>query len=354
MKNTIIILALVFIAFTVDAQSTKSRSTGEKKSTEKVESTSKSPSKGTANPTSSSPSGSSATRATSSSSNESAVKSRGSSSVESSTPTSRNSSSTTRSSNSDRSSSGRTTAPSQTSSSSSTRSSTNTGRDADAQSGSSYNRGRSAGESTNSPARTRTNESGGRNGNSSNSGVNEYEPRTSTVYAERRRTYNTYMPNRVVRPHTHNHYIVKPIEYRRTHYHYREPAMLNIYWDTYMYHEYRSWYPHYDLWYYPYGYSIHTISAYDAYDYIGEIARVYGGVDEVWYEESTDQYFLYIGAPYPYNDVTVIVDGRDARWINRNPVRYFTKSHIEVTGLVSSFDGKPEIVVKDRKQIRRY
>ncbi|MCF8370770.1 MAG: hypothetical protein K9H64_04050 [Bacteroidales bacterium] len=130
--------------------------------------------------------------------------------------------------------------------------------------------------------------------------------------------------------------------------------MINIYWDINMYREYRSWYPHYDLWYYPYGYSIHTISAYDAYDYIGEIARVYGEVDEVWYERSTDQYFMYIGAPYPYNDVTVIVDGRDARRLSRNPVRFFTKRHIEVTGLVSSFDGKPEILVKDRKQIRPY
>jgi len=86
-----------------------------------------------------------------------------------------------------------------------------------------------------------------------------------------------------------------------------------------MYHNYSSWYPNYNLWYYPYGYRIHTISAYDAYNYIGEIARIYGRVTEVWYSGETREYYLYIGGPYPYQDFTVIVDYSDARRFSRNP-----------------------------------
>lgn len=121
-----------------------------------------------------------------------------------------------------------------------------------------------------------------------------------------------------------------------------------------MYHNYSSWYPNYNLWYYPYGYRIHTISAYDAYNYIGEIARIYGRVTEVWYSGETREYYLYIGGPYPYQDFTVIVDYSDARRFSRNPVRYFTDRNITVTGLVSLFEDKPELLVKRHTQIDVY
>ena len=229
---------------------------------------------------------------------------------------------------------------------------TNPPRDSRSNNSSYRDADRNSGTATRSTRTVETNRN--RDSQSVRGGTNVYRPKTSTVHAEKRRTYTTYMPNRVIRPVPSVHYTYRPIEYRRVHYPYKKPRVVHVYWDVHMYNEYRVWYPHYDLWYYPYGYRIHTISAYDAYNYIGEVARVYGKVYDVWHEQSTDQYFLYIGGPYPYQDFTVIMDGWDARRFSRNPFRYFTNRHITVTGLVSSFDGKPEIMVKNKKQVRPY
>ena len=362
MKNLTIILAFVFIAFTVDAQNTRSRS-GDERKTEKTVRESSSPSKSSASRSSvSRSSGTSSQKSAVRSSNRSSSPSERSSAVKRTAPSSSSKSTATRSSSSSRSSVDRQTPPSgRSGNSSATRTRTNNSREVntrgdsrESRGNSAYDRERSSERSAGSATRTRTVETGNRNSNSTRGGTNVYRPKNSTVHVEKRRSYTTYMPNRIHRPHTHIHYTVKPIEYRRIHYPYRAPRTVHIYWDVHMYREYRSWYPHYDLWYYPYGYRIHTISAYDAFKYVGEIARVYGEVDEVWYERKTDQYFMYVGGPYPYNDFTVIVDGNDARRFTRNPVRFFTKRHIEVTGLVSSFEGKPEIVVKRKKQIRTY
>jgi hypothetical protein len=129
---------------------------------------------------------------------------------------------------------------------------------------------------------------------------------------------------------------------------------LDIIWDVHLYHQYRNLYPHYDYWYYPIGYRIHTVSAYDADRYIGEFARIYGRVSEAWYNQETDEFLLYFGEPYPYQDFTVILSNRDARRFSRRPERYFTGKDIAVTGVVSVFDGKPEMVIKRRSQIDIY
>jgi hypothetical protein len=121
-----------------------------------------------------------------------------------------------------------------------------------------------------------------------------------------------------------------------------------------MYNEYRYLYPNYDLWYYPIGYRIHTISAYDAGAYIGEVARVYGEVFDAWYSRSTDEYYLYIGAPFPYQDLSIVVEGRDARRFSRHPLRYFTGRHVAATGLIGIYEGKPEMFLKKRSQLDVY
>lgn len=181
-----------------------------------------------------------------------------------------------------------------------------------------------------------------------------YTPKTSVRNAENRKVYTTSRTHRVTRSAPKVHYTYHPIEYRRVHTPYRAPRTQIIYWNTHMHREYRSWYSDYNLWYYPYGYKIHTISAYDAIAYVGEIARVYGEVSEVYYSRETRQYYLYVGGPHPYNDFTVILDSRDARRFSFDPIRFFTNRHISVTGLISTFDGKPEILVKKRKQVNVY
>jgi hypothetical protein len=158
----------------------------------------------------------------------------------------------------------------------------------------------------------------------------------------------------VVRTVTHPNHIHRPIEYRRTYYPYHVPVHRDIIWDIHLYNEYRFLYPHYDYWYYPVGYSIHTVSAYEADRYIGEFARIYGKVYETWYDRDADEFYLYFGEPYPYQDFTVILPGRDARRYSRRPERFFTERHIAVTGVISVFEGKPEMVIKRRSQIELY
>jgi len=214
-------------------------------------------------------------------------------------------------------------------------------------------------ESGNRSSETVRSQTGDRNANTSRE-VNvtrnrEYVPRTEQVYVEKRQAYRT--PERPRTARTVNQsttYVHRPVEYRRTYYPYAEPRRVDIIWNVNMYNEYRYLYPHYDYWYYPYGYRIHTVSAYEAGRYIGEVARIYGRVADVWYERQTDEYYLFFGEPYPYQDFSVIVNGRTARRYSYRPERYFLDRNIAVTGLVSIWDNRPEMIIKKRSQIEVY
>ena len=121
-----------------------------------------------------------------------------------------------------------------------------------------------------------------------------------------------------------------------------------------MYHDYRIMYPDFRYWYYPIGYQIVTIPFYKAYYDIGEVRNVYGRVHEVYYSWSTDEYYLYFGGNYPYHDFTVIIPGRQARRFNNHPEMFFEGRYIWVTGLLSTFEGRPELIVKRTHQIHLY
>ncbi|MBN1649714.1 MAG: hypothetical protein JW857_00215 [Bacteroidales bacterium] len=181
-----------------------------------------------------------------------------------------------------------------------------------------------------------------------------YKPRTSERDAAARRNFVINKPHRVNRVAPKIHYNYQSIDYRRTHKPYIIPRLLDIIWDASMYRTYRSWYPEFNLWYYPYGYRIHTVSAYDAYNYIGDIARIYGRISEVWYSVESNEYFLYIGGPYPYQDFTIILEARDARRFSRDPISYFTNRNITSTGLVSLYENKPEMLIRKTRQISLY
>lgn len=192
-----------------------------------------------------------------------------------------------------------------------------------------------------------------KNSDSRSVGSRNYIPKTATRYNAARKVYsrNKIRVNRIVSAALHTY---STLEFRRLHKPYRKPLLSTIFWNAKMYRNYRLWYPDFKLWYYPYGYRIHTISAYDSYNYIGEIARVYGEVTEVWYSRDTREYFLYIGGPYPYQDFTIILKSRDARRFSWDPVRYFTNRHLTATGLLSVFEDKPEMQIRKRSQISMY
>ncbi len=160
--------------------------------------------------------------------------------------------------------------------------------------------------------------------------------------------------------HYHNAY---PAHKVKTHYHYDThrhhynvlyyPSYHAIYWNHHMYVNYNKWYPNYH-WNYNYGYRIQTISIFDAKYNLGEVANVYGRVYSTWHNRDTDDYLLFFGGDFGAQQFTLVIPGRIARKFSRKPTRYFLGEHLTVTGLITTFDGIPEIVVKDRKQIRIY
>jgi TolA-binding protein len=152
------------------------------------------------------------------------------------------------------------------------------------------------------------------------------------------------------------HYNVAPRSrlYRSRHFPYRIPGHIEIYWTPALRREYIRIYPMVKIWRYPVGYRIQTISAYDALFYHGEVMNVYGKVYEVFYSRETDEYVLYFGAYYPHHDLSVVVPGWIARRMSRRPEVFFERQHVVVTGLITSFDDKPEIVVRNTGQLRIY
>lgn len=202
------------------------------------------------------------------------------------------------------------------------------------------------------------------NNNNSNNSNNNNRPSysTNTYNNNRREPQNReqvvieHSRRNVERHHTvvHKSYRPVPVEVRRVKYPYRSPVVPEIIWTVELSRRYEIYYPAYRPYHYHIGMRIATISAYDAYDFVGEIARVYGRVVETYYSRETDEYFLYLGDYYPYQDFSVIIPGREARDFSRRPERFFNREYIEVTGLITRFEGKPEMMIKRSSQINVY
>ena len=161
---------------------------------------------------------------------------------------------------------------------------------------------------------------------------------------------------REVRTVHHHHYIhpPRPISYRRVHYVYRVPRRIHFYWSVNIYNDFRIFYPNVIHWHYRVGDRLSTITAYDAMYHIGEVKRVYGEVTETYYSQADDSYYLYIGAHYPYHDFTVVIPGHEYRRYDFPPLRYMEREHIWVMGLITEYDGKPEIIIKRPYQLKVY
>lgn len=140
----------------------------------------------------------------------------------------------------------------------------------------------------------------------------------------------------------HNHY--KAMYY---------PAHRDIIWTRRMHRHYVDLYPGY-VWRYPVGYSIRTISVFDARFNIGEVSRVYGRVYATWYNRDSDDLMLFFGGQYPHQEFTMIIPGNIARRYSWRPERYFLGQHVFATGLITSFEGNPEMIVKKKYQLDVY
>jgi hypothetical protein len=194
---------------------------------------------------------------------------------------------------------------------------------------------------------------------------NTYRKATNNTYAKPR--YSA--PKHTVKYHSkhyyggHYYHYAYPTTKVRFHYHNDTylhhynvlyyPTYNNIYWNRSMYHNYSRWYPDY-RWNYNYGHRIQTISIFDAQYNLGEVAMVYGRVYATWHNKETDDFLLFFGGDFPSQQFTVVVPGHVARKFSWRPERYFLGEHITTTGLITTYDGAPEIVVKNKRQLGIY
>ena len=138
-------------------------------------------------------------------------------------------------------------------------------------------------------------------------------------------------------------------------YPYRRPVHLDLCWTPHLHHSFVYYYPLHNNWNnISYGDYIETASSYEAMNYAGTVKRVYGKVEEVYYSPEDKTYTLYFGAPYPYHDFSVVVPRNVAKSFSWSPSWYFEDEHVWAVGLIEMWEGKPEIVLHDEQQIRRY
>lgn len=167
--------------------------------------------------------------------------------------------------------------------------------------------------------------------------------------------YNAWRTVRVVRHRNDNtYYRPIPLEIRRERYVYRQPNHYELVWTPYLFNRFMYYYPVHDRWNIELGREIGTISAYDVMGYVGSVQRVYGKVEEVYYSREDGNYILYIGAPFPYQDMSVVIPRKVCREITISPEWYFENQHIWFIGLIDLWEEKPEVVIRDEEQIRRY
>lgn len=180
--------------------------------------------------------------------------------------------------------------------------------------------------------------------------------RRSDEFRREYRDYDAWNHRRAIRvvySHHHN-YIPLSWEIRRSRYYHRMPLHIDLIWTPLLFHRFMFYYPTHDTWEMEFGTPIETISAYEAQEYAGTVRRVYGKVDEVYYSPEDENYILYIGAPFPYQDMSVVIPRDIARNFSRNPKWYFENEFVWIVGLINIWEGKPEIIVRDEDQIRKY
>lgn len=95
------------------------------------------------------------------------------------------------------------------------------------------------------------------------------------------------------------------------------------------------------------------LTATEAKDHVGETATVCGTVVSTRYAASTrgQPTFLNVDKPYPNQLFTVVIWG-NSRGKFGAPETAYKEKHICVTGEITEYRGKPEMIADDPKQIR--
>jgi hypothetical protein len=101
-------------------------------------------------------------------------------------------------------------------------------------------------------------------------------------------------------------------------------------------------------------YAQETISPQDAAKFIGETKTVCGTVASAHFAAKTkgQPTFINLDKPYPNQIFTVLIWGSDRSKFEKPPETLYAGKEICVTGMIQSYQGSPQIIVKDPSQIK--
>ena len=91
----------------------------------------------------------------------------------------------------------------------------------------------------------------------------------------------------------------------------------------------------------------------DIYNYIGDSITVFGMVHNGFYfaESENTPTVLNLGAPHPDPLLAAVINGHDRSKFAPEPENFYAHKNISITGKVILYNGKPQIVVRDKNQI---
>ena len=92
----------------------------------------------------------------------------------------------------------------------------------------------------------------------------------------------------------------------------------------------------------------------DAYKYIGETKTVCGTVASATYAVRSrgKPTFLNLNKPYPNHVFTIVIWGSNRGKFKNPPEVFFKGKEVCVTGLITTYRGKPQIEVSEPSQIK--
>ncbi len=95
------------------------------------------------------------------------------------------------------------------------------------------------------------------------------------------------------------------------------------------------------------------VRAKDAKEYVGERATVCGFVTDTYYSSQSNgsPTFLNFVYPYPKHAFTAVIWERDREGFSEAPEDFYLNKDVCVTGLITVFNGIPQITVKGPEQI---
>jgi len=99
-----------------------------------------------------------------------------------------------------------------------------------------------------------------------------------------------------------------------------------------------------------------TVTPEDAAKFIGQQKTVCGKVASDHFADGSKGHptFINLDKPHPNQVFTVLIWGSDRGEFEKPPETFYSGKEICVTGMIQSYQGKPEIVVKEPAQIKSH